>query len=129
MEETVLPSELTARFITQKSYYRSKDRTVRHNAFMPNKNGETSVYRTTQLTESEIYEIGKRYVADIWGKSLLGRAEIFVSNILKRRLRVQADPNPHPRHANIVDWPEDKSKHKMIAMELADDAQLHLINA
>ena len=128
MEEMVLPSELTCRFITQRKWYRTKDKTVKHNAFMPNKNREVSLYRTTGLGEAQIYEIGQRYVADMWKKSLLGRAEIVVSNILKHGLRVQADPNPHPRHANIVDWPEDESKHRMIAIEVATDAQLHLIN-
>lgn len=95
---------------------------------MPNQNGEISVYRTKYLTCQQINEIGQLYVAEIQNKKLLGRAEIVTSSILKQNLKIEVDPEPHPRHANIIGWPADKSKHKMIAIELATEAQLHLIN-
>jgi len=93
---------------------------------MPNRNGETSVYRTIDLSEKDIYEIGQSYVAEPLNKRLFGRTEIIVSAILDHDLRIEPHPHPHPRHANIVDWPEDTSKHKMIALELAACAHLHL---
>lgn len=129
MEEEVSPSESVSRFITQRSYYRPSDRTVRHNAFMPNRNGETSVYRIIDLDDQEIFEIGSRLVAYVMKKPLIGRADIVVSKILDRELRVDPDPRPHPRHANIVNWPEDESKHKLIALELAAEAELHLTSS
>ena len=95
---------------------------------MPNQNGEVSVYRTKDLTCQQINEIGQLHVAEIQNKKLLGRAEIVTSSILKQDLKIEADTEPHPRHANIIGWPTDKSKHKMIAIELAAEAQLHLIN-
>lgn len=95
---------------------------------MPNQNGEVSVYRTKDLTCQQINEIGHLHVAEIQNKKLLGRAEIVTSSILKQDLKVEPEPRPHPRHANIVEWPADKSEHKMIAIELAAEAQLHLIN-
>ncbi len=95
---------------------------------MPNQNGEVSVYRTKDLTCQQINEIGQLHVAQIQNKKLLGRAEIVASSILKQDLKIETDPEPHPRHANIIGWPIDKSKHKMIAIELAAEAQLHLIN-
>lgn len=128
MEEEVSPSESVARFITQKGYYRPSDQTVKHNAFMPNRQGKTSVYRVIDLDDEEIFEIGRRFVADELKKLLMGRADILVSKILDRELMVELDPTPHPRHANIVDWPEDESKHRLIAPELADEAELHLIS-
>lgn len=128
MEEEVSLSESVARFITQKTYYRSSNRTVRHNAFMPNRDRETSVYRIIDLDDVEIFAIGRHFVADEMKKPLIGRADIVVSKILERDLRVEPYPNPHPRHANIVDWPEDESKHKLIALELADEAELKLIS-
>lgn len=129
MQETVLPSECVARFIMQKKYFRPSDRTVRWNAFIPNRNGETSVYRTIELSEKKIYEIGQRYVAEPLQKRLYGHAEIIVSTILDQGLMVEPDPSPHPRHANIIEWPEDKSKQKMIALELEASSQLHLRNS
>jgi len=95
---------------------------------MPNQNGEVSVYRTKDLTCQQINEIGQLHVAEIQNKKLLGRAEIVTSSILKQDLKVEPEPRPHPRHANIVEWPADKSEYKMIAIELAAEAQLHLIN-
>jgi len=126
LEEELSPSESVARFITQKSYYRPSNLTVRHNAFMPNRYGETSVYRIIDLDDEKIFEIGQRFVADEMKKPLMGRADIVVSKIFERDLKIEPDPKPHPRHANIVDWPEDESKHKLIALELAAEAELHL---
>lgn len=73
MEQAIRSSEPLSRFITQKSYYRPSNKTVRHNAFMPNRNGETSVYRTIDLNDPEIFEIGQRFVAEKLDKPLLGR--------------------------------------------------------
>lgn len=127
LPDTVSPSEQLSRFIYQKSYYRPSDKTVRYNAFMPNQRGETSVYRTTDLTSQQVYEIGQRHVAEAVGKSLLGRADVISSIILGRNLTVEPRPTPHYRHANIVGWPEDKSKHKEIALQIAAEARLDLI--
>jgi len=128
LEEEVSPSESVARFITQKTYYRPSNLTVRHNAFMPNRNGETSIYRIIDLDDAKIFAIGCRFVAHEMNKPLIGRADIVVSKILKMDLIVEPYPNPHPRHANIVNWPEDESKHKLIALELAAEAELKLIS-
>ncbi|MCK4728160.1 MAG: hypothetical protein KAT27_04495 [Desulfobacterales bacterium] len=114
--------------MTQRKYYRPSDNTVRHNAFMPNREGKTSVYRIGDLTNEEIYGIGREYVAEPLGKPLLGRADIVSSHIMDIELRIESHPDPHPRHANIVNWPPDKSKQKMIAVEIANEAQLHLID-
>ena len=127
MQDTISLLECLARFILQKKWYRA-DKTIKHNAFMPNQNGEVSVYRTNDLTGQQINEIGRLHVAEILNKKLLGRAEIVTSSILKQNLKIEVDPEPHPRHANIIGWSTDKSKHKMISIELAAEAQLHLIN-
>jgi hypothetical protein len=127
LEESIQPSEPVARFITQKAYYRSEIKTVKHNAFMPNREGQTSIYRIIDLDNPEIFKIGQRFVADQMNKPLLGRADIKVSTILEKDLSVISDPDPHPRHANIVDWPEEREKYRLIAVELADEAELHLL--
>ena len=94
---------------------------------MPNRDGEMSVYRTIDLDDPDIFEIGQHYVADIQNKPLLGRADIKALKILEKDLSVISDPDPHPRHANIVDWPEEREKYRLIAVELADEAELHLV--
>lgn len=126
--DEVSPSEWLSRFITQKSYYRPSNHTVRHNAFMPNRQGKNSVYRIDDLPVEEIFKIGEDYVAKPQRKPLLGRADIVSSVIMDLELRIEPAPDPHPRHADIVDWPADDSKHKLIAIEIAEKAQLHLID-
>lgn len=128
IEPTILPSELTARFIFQKTYFRASDHSVRHNAYIPNRNGETSIYRIDNLSDQEITEIGIKYVGEVIGKPLLGRSELLVSEVLDQSLKVISTPEPHKRHANIVDWPDDKAECKMLALELASKASLYLIN-
>lgn len=129
MDKIISEDEDITRFINQKSYFRSSDKTARHNAFMPNKYGETSVYRIIGITDFVIYEIGKKFVAEKQGKPLIGRADLSVSEILKCRLKVEPETQPHPRHANICNWTRERSETKMIAIELAAAARLHLLNS
>lgn len=74
-------------------------------------------------------QIGREHVASILGKTLLGRADVLTSDVLELSLRVEPEPSPHPLHANIIAWPEEKSERKLLAMELAARAQLHLLQA
>ena len=94
---------------------------------MPSIDGEVSVYRIINLKEDQVWEIGRVNVAVVLDKLLLGRADIVTSSVLSQKLRVDSAPAPHPRHANIVDWPPDKGKQKEIALVLAAESQLHLI--
>ena len=126
-EKEVSPSETVTRFIFQKSYYRSSDNTVRHNAFMPNRDGLTSVYRTVGLEDSVILNMGRDFVVGPLNKPLIGRADIGVPNILKCNLNVMPETIPHKRHANICNWPTEQPEQKVIALELAAEANLHLI--
>lgn len=92
---------------------------------MPAPNGKTSVFRISSLSENEIWEIGSREVAQKRGIPLLGRADISAFHIMDNNLKLILDNNP-PRHANITGWSSEKSEQKLIAMELAENAQLHL---
>lgn len=120
------PEEDISRYILNKSCFSSQNRRVKYSAFLPASNGETSVFRITGLLDYEIWEIGHREVAQKRGKPLLGRADISALHVLEEGLRMKPDNNP-PRHANIIGWPEEKSGQKLIAMELAANAQLHLV--
>jgi len=123
------PAELIGRHITQKSYFRPSDGTVKHNAFMPNKNGETSVYRINGLTNQEIWAIGDRFVGAVIGKPILGHAEILADSILSKNLSIISKPKPHPLHADIMNWPESPSEKKSLAQKLAAGANLKLREA
>ena len=126
--DEVSPSELLTRYLPNPSYFSRLNNRVKHSAFMPYQGKETSVYRVDELTDEEIFAIGKEYVANSMGKPLLGRADVVSSDIMALELRIEPTPDPHPRHADIVGWPADDSKHKLIAIEIAEKAQLHLID-
>ena len=125
----VAGSEPICRFVFGKDYYRPSDESVRHNAFMPNNDGETSVYRTISLSDEKIYDLGKGFVAPERKKPIKGWVNIEASRIMEQQLRVDPKPKPHHRHANIVDWPEDREKIRLIALELASESALHLLEA
>ncbi len=116
-------SEILSRFILQRNWYRPSDNTVKYAAFMPNpKNGETSVFRTSNLSDKEIWLIGEREVAMKRGKPIIGRAEIVTAVVVSHNLKV-VPSEPPERHANIIGWPEEKSAQKLIAIKLAERAQ------
>lgn len=82
-----------------------------------------SVYRTSDIIEEEIWNIGKN-VAVSRSKTLKGRVDIAVSNVKANRLDVVPDDAPSI-HANIVDWPARKEERMEIAMKLADASSGH----
>lgn len=118
----VLSSEILARFILTKKYIR-QDKTVKWNAFMPHK-GETSVFHVSGISDNEIWHIGEKFVVSSQNKPLFGRTDITASIITDNGLDV-IPQEPPVKHANIIGWPEDKSKQMEMAMQLALKAQFH----
>lgn len=123
--QRVDPGENLARYILHKSHFSSQQKRVKYAVFMPAPTGETSVFRISNLSEDEIWEIGRRDVAQKREMPLLGRADISAFYVFNKNLKIIPDNIP-PRHANIIGWPEEKSAQKLIAMELAENARLHL---
>lgn len=99
---------------------------MKYAAYLPASNGETSVYRTSGLTEEEIWEIGQEKVAKPSGRSLHARGDTPASVILKTGLAITPETTPHPLHANIVNWPLEKDEQRMLALEIANEATLTL---
>jgi len=115
----IATSETLSRFILQKNWYRPSDSTVKYATFMPNpNNGQTSVFRIYGLSDKEVWDIGELEVAPRLVKPVLGRADIGVSNVMEKGLKILPS-EPPKRHANIEGWPEEKSEQTLIAIELA----------
>jgi hypothetical protein len=112
------PSEILSRYIFTEKYFR-KDNSVKWQAFKP-KNNETSVYRTSGLSENDIWNIG-RDVEFLTGRSLEGRADIRTSSVLDVNLSVIE--TPPSAHANIVGWPDDYIEIVHLAQKLAEASQ------
>jgi hypothetical protein len=113
--------ELVARFIMQRSHFRS-DQTVKPDAFFPPHNLKLSVTRHRSATESEIWTIAQS-VATKRQRTLYGRADVGVSAFLRHRLSVDSAPEQdNPNHANVLGWPAEKAAQKNLAQEIAAEA-------
>lgn len=121
--EPVDKSENLSRFVIYNRWIRSSINKVKYAAFIPDNNGDTSVFRISGITDNEIWAIGDREVAPKRKRPILGRADIITSIVISKDLKV-IPSEPPERHADITGWPEE-SKQKQIALELADEAQFH----
>jgi hypothetical protein len=54
------------------------------------------------------------------------RATASAAAFLERNLSFDPDGHPHPRHANVIGWPEEKHARKNLARELADRMTLEV---
>jgi hypothetical protein len=119
--------ELLARFITDRSRIRS-DGTVKQDAFMPPPDLQLSVTRQINLTDDQLWRIGKRVVQIISEKRsalLYGRAEILAGYVSELNLHVEPAPlEDNPNHAHLVGWPVDKPSQKILAVQLAASARV-----
>lgn len=119
-----------ARFIFSRQHYSPQKNAVKYGAFLPVRNSETSilevsVFRISSLQDDEIWRIGEREVAQKSGRTLRARADITVSGVQDKQLRVDLDDVPL-RHVNITGWPEEKSEQISIAINLAADSLLRV---
>lgn len=120
----VRATERISRFILSRSHYSAENQRVKYGAFMPSPSKQVSVYRTSSIDESTIWQIGSRHVAEPMGKKLYARGDVGALVIFDKRLNVVAAPSPHKLHANIMGWPSGKDEQKMLAVELANAAAL-----
>jgi len=123
----VSENEIISRYLfQQKGKFSVDKKTVKHRAFLPPPNNEMSVYRTSNLTEDFIWNIGGKYVAEPQGKECLARAELLKSIYTSNSLDVIPDTDPHPLHAKVVNWPNTKHERQLIASKLSVNSTLVL---
>lgn len=87
MSSEITTSENLSRFIFSRNHIRSSNNTVKYAAFLPHINGETSVFRTSGLTDNLTWDIG----AEIEKKrtqNLKGRADINSLSVIKNKLKI-----------------------------------------
>ena len=59
MADPINEFEYLSRFIVNESHYRKMDLSIKPQAFFPNKEGKTSVFRITGLSNEEIWDIAR----------------------------------------------------------------------
>jgi hypothetical protein len=122
-QHPVDPDELLSRFLTQpKNHFAPTTGRVRYAAFLPNKALQTSVYRTSGLTEAEGWKIGDDLVGTPLGRPIPARADVGAKIVYDQGLAIDPNGIPHPRHANIIGWPGSRSAQKLLAIKLAEAA-------
>lgn len=117
------PGERLSRFLTDRDHYSIAKGIVRHTAFSPPKNQRLSVYHTTGVSDAEIWNIGDRYVAPARGP-ILARADVNSQVIYENGLEVVVTGDPHPLHADVINWDPDRRKARLQATKLADKSIL-----
>lgn len=116
----VADEERLARFVLTERHIRKTDGTVRAEAFAPFKHVEMSVTRHRDLSEEELWAMG-RQVAEARTLPLLGRADFLASEAHEQNLDVK--PAEPPRnHANVIGWPPEKPAQMIRALEIASRA-------
>lgn len=119
----VMDDESLARFILFSKWIRA-DQTVKPDAFVPRPypDLDLSVTRHSNLAEQALWKIAQD-VADTSKRNLYGRADIYASSVRRQNLKIEPAPAlNNPNHANVIDWPADKSAQKSIAQQLAADS-------
>lgn len=112
---------MISRFAVEDSYFRRSDNSVKWKAFMPDKEGLTSVFRLGALEHAAKIQHGDEHVGKARGKSVLGYAQVPADDILKHGLTIDVD-EPPPLHHNIGTWPENLEEQKSLAIAIAEDA-------
>jgi len=122
--EPVTPDEHLARCLTHTNQFRRVEGRVSARAFLPGRDGTTSVFRVDDLTNDQIWQLADEHVAGAPdGRPVVGTGTLLAESVTEAGLRVDPDNDP-PRHAAIVDWPADKGDRKLRALKLAAAARL-----
>ena len=89
---------------------------------LPNKDGETSVYRTDGWSDDQTRDVGIQEVARPQGKAMVRWADLLAKAVYAVALNFKPDEDPLSRHADIVSSPIEKDKQKAITIDLAAEA-------
>lgn len=124
--ENIEAQERITRYIFNKGNYKAGRGIVKFNEFMPPKNKKISIYLTSTIDDSQIWHIGKKVVEPVRGRSLKARADLLAGIVFEQSLKIISDPEPHPLHADIIDWPTERHEQQMKAVVLAAKSKLVL---
>ncbi len=114
----VTDDENLTRFVTKHSQIKEGGR-VHHSVFCPSEKHSytTSVYRTDDLNRDEIWDLADANIT----MSVLAETTIKTQAVYENNLDLDPDDIP-PRHANIINWPQDRKQYRSIAQKLAAKA-------
>jgi len=113
--------DMLARYIFSRRQIRADD-SVKPEALMPSPHPDMSVTRHLTLSEGEIWAFGE-HISVQRKLALQGRLDLLALNLTKHELQVDPDPLPdNTNHANVTNWPHDKSAQKQLALDICSEA-------
>lgn len=121
--------EILSRFLNSKKQFSVKKEIVKHSAFLPNRNGQTSVFRHSGKPSEELWQIGQKELGE--DNHIYGAGMVKAGDVRAVPLVVTAS-EPPPKHADIESWPSvddpelAKAARKQAAMAVAEHATLLL---
>ena len=121
-------NERLTRFIFSKSNFSVVNKRVKYGAFIPQKSSpeEISVYRTSSLTEIQVWAIGEEYVKR-GARTIKARADLSAGDVYDIGPEVVPVPQPHELHANIIAIPVEKEDRNEVLEKLAGISKLVLV--
>ena len=118
------PNELISSYVYQANHVVKKTNSIHHTRLMPRRRGgkpnarlETSVCRSNNLSEAQIWEICREFFDSMAPKYAIGRGVGEAEAVQNVGLKFDPDGRPYPQHANIVGWhdpgnvPDSEIKH------------------
>jgi hypothetical protein len=116
-------NELLARFVLTDRHIPKQGTGIKAEALIPYKWVELSVSRHRDLSVAQLWTLGSDVAEDRSRKEnrtvpLIGRADFFA--FLARRQQLTVAPDEPPlNHAEVSDWPGEKSAQMSLAQEIA----------
>ena len=81
---------------------------------------ELSVFRADNATAAEIWQICAQHVDNQTTQRIAkARGTCVASAMAHQGLYFDADAKPHPRHVNVIGWPNSKHELKIIQQKIA----------
>ena len=111
----VQPDELLTSFVFRPEQINKNTKTIQPSRIVPrrnttNKRLETSVCRSSRLTEAQVWNIGLVHFDAYAPKPAIGRGVGPASVVFAENLEFDPDGKPYPEHANIIGWQDDADK-------------------
>lgn len=122
----ILREERLTRYILHKRLFSVEKGEVKHGAFLPPRDLRLSVFRTSDIDDVRIWDIGNDIVAGPQGRTIRGRGDLEARYVLEEGLKVEPFREPHDLHAHVVGWPNKESEQRLLAIKLALKATLIL---
>ena len=105
------PDELLSTFVFRLDQVVKKTNSIHHSRLLPRPRDkradgrlETSVCRTSELTEAQVWEICSEFFDRHAPKPAIGRGVGAAVAVIGVGLSFDADGVPYPQHANIIGW-------------------------